>query len=95
MSRVSLFRPRPRSLSAELARQAPPALDVTLMNGDRTRRYQIRRGLDVDEWYAQVWFGETQHRGERLAGIVAAHRRLAEFRREIEQLRIDGWIERP
>jgi hypothetical protein len=80
-----------RSLDAQIAAQASPACDVRLVKGDRRRRFLIREGQSVSEWYCQVWFGETQHRGERVLGVVPAQRLYAQYQREIEALTADGW----
>lgn len=69
---------------------APPACDVTVTKDGRTRRFWIRLSPDGTEWYAQVFFGATQHRGMR-GSRYDADRLYAEYQREIAELLKDGW----
>lgn len=66
-------------------------LDITLTKGDRRRRYWIRPGKAEGEWYCQVWFGDSQHRGEATFEWQRVHRFKAEYFREIDELELDGW----
>lgn len=71
---------------------AREAMDVTLVKGDRLRRYWIRPGRAFDEWYCQVWFSESlQHRGDIVFGLQPMHRLKAQYLREIAELKLDGW----
>lgn len=76
---------------ASLLSHGTPAIDVALTKDDRRRRYVIRVGRGINEWYCQVWFGERQHRGIRAQGVQAAQRLREEYRREIIELIADGW----
>lgn len=79
--------PHPRAAIRALP---PPALCLDLVNGDRRRRYWIRPSANPDIWYAQVFYGDHQHRG--IAGSFHdAERAYGEFQFEIADARLDGW----
>lgn len=85
-ARVRLH-PHPRAAIRALP---PPALCLDLVNGERRRRYWIRPSANPDIWYAQVFYGDHQHRG--IAGSFHdAERAYGEFLFEIADARLDGW----
>jgi hypothetical protein len=65
---------------------------VRLSKDARTRRYHIGPDRNLSEWYCQVWFGETQHCGDRVDSVVA-WRLLAQYRREIATF-VERWLDR-
>lgn len=73
------------------ARVLEQCLDVTLTKVERLRRYWIRPGRTEGEWYCQVWYGDTQHRGAITDDWQQVHRLKAEYFREMGELEQDGW----
>jgi len=68
------------------------ACDITLTKGDRIRRYVLWADAP-GRLVGEVWFGRCRHRVTRASLVHRARMIAHQFKRELQDLVRDGWIE--